>query len=58
MKGSATKRIIHDALILTVFTLVLGFILGAVHEITKTILYVPKSLNSLINKGVDHDDTV
>ncbi len=36
MKGSATKIIVHDALILTVFTLVLGFILGAVHEITKT----------------------
>ena len=36
MNGSAKKRIIHDALILTAFTLVLGFILGAVHEITKT----------------------
>lgn len=35
MKGNAGKRIIHDALILTAFTLVLGFILGAVHEITK-----------------------
>ena len=30
-----TKKIVHDALILTAFTLVLGFVLGAVHEITK-----------------------
>lgn len=29
------KKIVHDALILTAFTLVLGFILGAVNEITK-----------------------
>lgn len=29
-----TKKIVHDALILTAFTLVLGFLLGAVHEIT------------------------
>jgi electron transport complex protein RnfG len=29
------KRIVHDALILTAFTLVLGFILALVHEITK-----------------------
>ncbi|MBO5371324.1 MAG: RnfABCDGE type electron transport complex subunit G [Lachnospiraceae bacterium] len=29
------KKIIHDALILTAFTLVLGFILGLVYEITK-----------------------
>jgi electron transport complex protein RnfG len=29
------KKIIHDALILTAFTLVLGFLLGAVYEITK-----------------------
>lgn len=35
MNGEAKKKIIHDALILTAFTLVLGFILGAVHEITK-----------------------
>ncbi|MBQ7506538.1 MAG: RnfABCDGE type electron transport complex subunit G [Lachnospiraceae bacterium] len=29
------KRVVKDALILTAFTLVLGFILGGVHEITK-----------------------
>lgn len=29
------KKIVHDALILTAFTLILGFILGAVNEITK-----------------------
>lgn len=29
------KKIVHDALILTAFTLVLGFILGVVHEVTK-----------------------
>ena len=29
------KKIVHDALILTAFTLVLGLILGLVHEITK-----------------------
>ena len=29
------KKIIHDALILTAFTLVLGFILGMVYDITK-----------------------
>lgn len=29
------KKIVHDALVLTAFTLVLGFILGAVYEITK-----------------------
>ncbi len=29
------KKIVHDALILTAFTLVLGFILGLVYEITK-----------------------
>lgn len=29
------KQIVHDALILTAFTLVLGLILGAVHSITK-----------------------
>lgn len=29
------KKIVHDALVLTAFTLVLGFILGAVNEITK-----------------------
>ncbi len=29
------KKIVHDALILTAFTLVLGFLLGAVYEITK-----------------------
>lgn len=29
------KRIVHDALILTAFTLVLGFVLGAVYSITK-----------------------
>ncbi len=29
------KKIVHDALILTAFTLVLGFILGAVYGITK-----------------------
>ncbi len=29
------KRIVHDALILTAFTVVLGLILGLVHEITK-----------------------
>ena len=28
------KKIVHDALILTAFTLVLGFLLGAVYEIT------------------------
>ena len=28
------KRIVHDALILTAFTLVLGFILALVHEVT------------------------
>lgn len=36
MNGTAKKKIVHDALILTAFTLVLGFLLGAVHEITKT----------------------
>ena len=35
MKSSPTKKILHDALILTAFTLVLGFVLGGVHEITK-----------------------
>ena len=30
-----TKKIVHDALILTAFTLVLGFLLGLVSEITK-----------------------
>ena len=30
-----TKKIVHDALILTAFTLVLGFLLGLVYEITK-----------------------
>lgn len=35
MKSGAAKKIVHDALILTAFTLVLGFILGAVHEITR-----------------------
>lgn len=29
------KKIVHDALILTAFTLVLGFALGLVHEVTK-----------------------
>ena len=29
------KKIVHDALVLTAFTLVLGFILGGVYEITK-----------------------
>ena len=29
------KKIVHDALVLTAFTLILGFVLGAVHEITK-----------------------
>lgn len=29
------KKIVHDALILTAFTLVLGFVLGLVHEVTK-----------------------
>ena len=29
------KKIVHDALILTVFTVVIGFILGLVYEITK-----------------------
>ena len=29
------KKIVHDALVLTAFTLILGFILGAVNEITK-----------------------
>lgn len=29
------KKIVHDALILTAFTLVLGFILGVVYDITK-----------------------
>ena len=29
------KKIVHDALILTAFTLVLGFLLGSVYEITK-----------------------
>ncbi len=29
------KKIVHDALILTAFTLVLGFVLGLVYEITK-----------------------
>ncbi len=29
------KRIVHDALVLTAFTLLLGLILGLVHEITK-----------------------
>ncbi len=29
------KKIVHDALILTAFTLVLGFVLGAVYGITK-----------------------
>ena len=32
-----TKKIVHDALILTAFTLVLGFLLGLVYEITKAI---------------------
>ena len=35
MKSNATKKILHDALILTAFTLILGLVLGAVHEITK-----------------------
>lgn len=30
-----TKKIVHDAVILTAFTLVLGFLLGLVYEITK-----------------------
>ncbi len=30
-----TKKIVHDAAILTAFTLVLGFLLGLVYEITK-----------------------
>lgn len=30
------KQIVHDALILTAFTLVIGVILGAVYGITKT----------------------
>ena len=30
-----TKKLVHDALILTAFTLVLGFLLGLVYEITK-----------------------
>ena len=30
-----SKKIVHDALILTAFTLVLGFLLGLVYEITK-----------------------
>ena len=30
------KQIIHDALVLTAFTLVIGVILGAVYGITKT----------------------
>jgi electron transport complex protein RnfG len=30
-----TKKIVHDALILTAFTLVLGFLLGLVYGITK-----------------------
>ena len=29
------KKIVHDALILTAFTLVLGLMLGVVYEITK-----------------------
>lgn len=29
------KKIVHDALILTAFTLILGFVLGLVYEITK-----------------------
>lgn len=29
------KKIVHDALILTAFTLVLGFVLGLVYDITK-----------------------
>ncbi len=29
------KKIVHDALILTAFTLVLGFLLGVVYDITK-----------------------
>ena len=29
------KRIVHDALILTAFTLVLGFVLGLVYDVTK-----------------------
>ena len=30
-----TKKIVHDAVILTAFTLVLGFLLGLVYEVTK-----------------------
>lgn len=30
-----TKKIVHDAVILTAFTLILGFLLGFVYEITK-----------------------
>ncbi len=30
-----TKKIVHDAVILTAFTLILGFLLGLVYEITK-----------------------
>ena len=29
------KKIVHDALILTAFTLVLGFVLGLVYDVTK-----------------------
>ena len=29
------KKIVHDALVLTAFTLVLGFLLGVVYDITK-----------------------
>lgn len=37
-----SKKIVHDALILTAFTLILGFILGGVNEITKGPIAVTK----------------
>ena len=30
------KKIVHDALVLTAFTLVLGFLLGVVYDITRS----------------------
>ncbi|SFG57158.1 electron transport complex protein RnfG [Lachnospiraceae bacterium C7] len=50
------KKIVHDALVLTAFTLVLGFILGAVYDITKgPIKAAEDATNQKAYKAVFHD---
>ena len=44
------KQIIHDALVLTAFTLVIGIILGAVYGITMSVVLLLLGMFMLLGK--------